>query len=424
MKILWFTNTPCSAAEKLQLESHRGGWLKSLEQAIIPIGGIELSIAFYIGRKIEPFRHGQTDYYPLHRKTTGSKTSRYINKLTNKVNNDDEELQQLLQVIESVKPDLIHIHGTEENFGLLQQHTAVPVVISIQGALLPYSHKFFSGVPQSIARKYEGLTTRIKLQSASFLYKDMKKKSLREQRILEQAKNIIGRTHWDRRITQVLAPGSRYFVNNEILREPFYASAWNKNDFSPTIKIVTISSDALYKGFETIVDTAALLARRKGFAFEWTVVGLHEQSTLVKTVRQWLQPDLAQLNIRLAGTKSESEIVQLLADTDIYCQVSHIENSPNSLCEALLMGMPVIASYAGGTASLLENGRDGLLVQDGDPYALAGAILELSADFKQAQQYGVQARKSSLQRHSPAGIAGDLATIYKTISKTNNHTNQ
>lgn len=415
MKVLWFTNTPCSAAEKLQMEGHRGGWLKSLEQAIWKVEGIELSIAFYMGQQLEPFTYLQTNYYPLFRKSTGSKASRYINKLTNRTNNDEEEVAQLLEVVDKVKPDVIHVHGTEDNFGLLQAHCKVPVVVSIQGALLPYSAKYYSGVPAAIAGKYEGISTRVKLQSAAFLYKDMVRRARREQQILSLSKHIIGRTDWDRRITRVLAPGSRYFVNNEILRSPFYASAWNKPAFSRSIQIVTISSDALYKGFETIVNTASLLAGQPNFSYEWLVAGLHEQSTLVKTIQQWLKPNFPQLNIRLLGGKSEHDIVQLLSSADIYCQVSHIENSPNSLCEALLMGMPVVASYAGGTASLLENGKDGLLVQDGDAYAFAGAIMEMAADFEKAKAYGISARTKSLVRHDPSGIAGDLAVIYQSI---------
>lgn len=40
---------------------------------------------------------------------------------------------------------------------------------------------------------------------------------------------------------------------------------------------------------------------------------------------------------------------------------SHIENSPNNLCEAMILGMPCIATDAGGTSTLLSNMKDGLL---------------------------------------------------------------
>jgi glycosyltransferase involved in cell wall biosynthesis len=417
MKILWFTNTPCSATEKMGLESHRGGWLTSLENAVHNRGGVELHIAFYTGQPMAPFVHNKTNYYPLHRKNTGSKSTRYFNKLLNKPVNDEQELSQLMQVIQTVQPDLIHIHGTEENFGLLQYHTNIPVVISIQGALLPYSEKYFAGIPLDVAKKYEGIKEKIKLRSAGRQYKDMRTRAAREQKILRRARHIIGRTDWDRRITRVLAPQSAYYKNNEILRDTFYKKAWTKNQFSDTLKIVTISSDSLYKGFETIVNTARLLTEAGVIHFEWQVVGLNTQSIIVKTAGQWLKADYSQLHLQLLGSKGEKEIAQLLAEADVYCQVSHIENSPNSLCEALLMGMPVVASYAGGTASLLENGKEGVLVQDGDPYSLAGAITEVAGTFHQSKQYGEQARRRSLDRHDPGNITNDLVSIYHEIIK-------
>ena len=418
MKILWFTNTPCLAAERIGLDSHRGGWLSSLENALHSCDEVQLSISFYAGVPLEPFTHNKTNYYPLYRKSVSSKPTRYLNKLLNRPDNDEQDLAQMLSVVKEVQPDLIHVHGTENNFGLIQEQTSIPVVISIQGALLPYSEKFFSGIPAAVARKYEGIVERVKLRSAYRQYRDMRSKAEREQNILARTKHIIGRTDWDKRITRVLSPQSQYYKNNEILRDTFYGLNWNKQGFSRTLKIVTISSDSLYKGFEAIINTARLLQAAGQVQFEWQVVGLNEQSIIVTTAARWLKADLAKLNIRLLGNRGEQEIGHLLLDADIYCQVSHIENSPNSLCEALMLGMPVVASFAGGTASLIENGKEGILVQDGDPYALAGAITELACSFNKGKQYGANARETSLQRHAPSSITNELVKIYHSIAQS------
>lgn len=77
-----------------------------------------------------------------------------------------------------------------------------------------------------------------------------------------------------------------------------------------------------------------------------------------------------------------------MGNTGIFIHPSHIDNSPNGLCEAMLLGMPIIAIYAGGIPSLLVNRREGLLVQDGDPYAMAGAIIELLKDAGLAKGFG------------------------------------
>lgn len=417
MKILWFTNTPCSAAEKLGVESHRGGWLKSLELQMNVRPEVQLSICFYSTVNIDPFLLGGTMYYPLYRKSLRSKLSRYVRRMKGNLGNDHEELKRLLDVVKLVKPDLIHIHGTEENFGLIQSKIRIPVVISIQGILGPYVEKFYAGIPSADAKRHESFDEKINFKSAHYLRKNMLAKARREKDILQQSSFIVGRTDWDRRVTRLLAPSSQYFYNSEILREAFYQRVWQKTRFNDVFTILTISSSALYKGFETIIRTAQLLNEHSKLRFRWLVVGLHQKSGVVKLVKKMTATEPADLGVELSGARSEPEILDLMMNADLYCQVSHIENSPNSLCEAMLTGMPVLASYAGGTASLVANGTDGLLVQDGDAYAIAGAIMELAADYPTAAAYGSNARKRALERHNKQTIANDLANIYFDIKK-------
>ena len=117
------------------------------------------------------------------------------------------------------------------------------------------------------------------------------------------------------------------------------------------------------------------------------------------------------------GRKSADKLVSILLSSDIFCQVSHIENSPNSLCEAMLLGMPIIATMAGGTDSLLTNKVDGIIVQDGDSYSLAGAILEMSKNFNQASAYGINAYNKAFQRHNQTKITDEVIGAYNAIIK-------
>jgi glycosyltransferase involved in cell wall biosynthesis len=94
---------------------------------------------------------------------------------------------------------------------------------------------------------------------------------------------------------------------------------------------------------------------------------------------------------------------------------SHIENSPNNLCEAMILGMPCIATFVGGTGSLLNDGHEGILIQDGDPWSMAGAIVELKEEFDRAISMGEHARKRALIRHDKDRIASELQGIYSNI---------
>lgn len=103
---------------------------------------------------------------------------------------------------------------------------------------------------------------------------------------------------------------------------------------------------------------------------------------------------------------------------------SHIENSPNNLCEAMIIGVPCVATYAGGTPSILENNIEGILVQDGDPWAMAGAILELAESPDIAVQFGNKAREKALKRHDRGRIINDLMNVYNNIINENSNNNR
>jgi glycosyltransferase involved in cell wall biosynthesis len=81
----------------------------------------------------------------------------------------------------------------------------------------------------------------------------------------------------------------------------------------------------------------------------------------------------------------------------------------------MLLGMPIIATFAGGIPTTVENKKEGLLVQDGDPYALAGAILELKENSNYANELGNNARAKAMCRHNPDKIVNKLLNIYSSI---------
>ena len=105
---------------------------------------------------------------------------------------------------------------------------------------------------------------------------------------------------------------------------------------------------------------------------------------------------------------------QYLASS-LYLLCSSIENSPNSLGEAMLLGMPCVAADMGGVSSMLEHGREGLLYPADDPAALAQAILSLLDDPARAAALGEAAHERAVRTHDPARNAADLLSIYETI---------
>lgn len=415
MKVLWFSLTPCNGVGYIGNKGVFAGWLQSLEAELKGVKDIDLSVCFVHSNPIKPFKYENVSYYPVSRKWDGNILKKWLKMFywgTPLV--DASLISDFLDIVNKVQPDLIHIHGTEECFGLIQEKLEIPVVISIQGILAPYREKLFSGLTYSSIKKYQSFLTCLKLSNIEHTKRIFDRTAKRERVILKNAKYVIGRTEWDKRVMSVLAPEAKYFVGNELMRADFYKKKWNKTKFNKKFTIISTVSGGYYKGLELIYKTAKLL-RHNNFEFEWKVVGLDKDHRFVNLVEKIENLRAKDLKIIFEGRKNELALSELLVSADCYCQVSHIENSPNSLCEAMLVGMPIVASFVGGTDSLITNKESGVLVQDGDPYSYAGALLQLSNDENKASVLAEEARKIALIRHDKNKVVKEYLAIYNYI---------
>jgi len=408
MKVLWFSLSP-GLGEAMLSDKYEGiGWVKSLEKNIQ--SRVELSVAFQFDKPAAPFKLGPTMYYPISRYRYGNLT-KIKRRLLNTIETE-YDTRLFLKVIEEVKPDLIHIHGTEAAYGLVQKYTDIPTVISIQGTITVYRYKFFSKVTWADVLRHSSLKNLIFSRTFIHVYRQFSKIAAREQEIYKHGKHFIGRTAWDRRVTKVLAPDAKYYHNDEILRSSFYNNEWTYKP-SPKLQLLTTIWGNVYKGLETLLDCAKLLDDLD-VNYEWTVAGIRPDEEVIKICSKGKKNTVSK-NITFLGMINETTLVDKQLHTHLFIATSHIENSPNSLCEALILGVPCIATNAGGTASLMDDNKEGVLIQDGDPYAMAGAILELKENYTAAIQFGANARKRALLRHDQVKITEDLLAIYADI---------
>ena len=404
MKVLWFSNTPAYGENYLQISGVRGGWLKSLDRAIK--NKVELHIAFYFTKYVEPFEYEGVHYYPI------SNLNWKFNVLKKIVFGefiDQDDLPLYLSIINQVQPDVIHIHGSENPFGCLFTKTDIPVVMSFQGCETVNFHKYFSGIEKEYLTGMQFDMPSLKSFITQTTYKRQFKKYAktkeRELRNLTNCPAVIGRTDWDRRVSRVLSPASIYYCNNEVLRSVFYHSVWDKT-FSEIIIVHSTIGDSFTKGLETICETLFLL-HSLGKKIEWRIAGIKVSDVIYKIVRKKMQSRFPTHSLVLLGEVNESDLFTKMNEADIYVMPSHIENSPNNLCEAMIIG------------SLLTDKVEGILIQDGDPWSMAGAILELHRNPVWAKQLGTNARTRALERHNKEKIVSDLIEIYSSVIDKN-----
>lgn len=416
MRVLWFTNSPSLSADFLNNKSLGAGWISSLEAELSKIDSIQLGVSFHLENSAEKsFKINKTEYFPIPVITPKSELKNIFLRWRNS-SNQEELIKSYLNIIDEFKPDVINIFGTENSFGLMIPRTNIPCVIHIQGSLTIVTKRWYSGLTKAEIFKFSKLKPLLKGYGFYHDHLYTKKTAIRERKIFKYCKYFMGRTDWDKRITAVLSPHSAYYHCDEILRPAFYTALWRPQSGLGDYTVITTLRNCTYKGLETIFECAEILNKLQlNHKLKWRIIGISETDEIIYMIEKKYRTTFKENNINMLGGLMEDEIISEMLLADLFVHPSHVDNSPNSLCEAMLIGMPVIASYAGGIPSLVKDKHDGLLFQSGDSYALAGTVLELMKNQEYSKKLGYNARVRGIERQNPEKIIHDLMTIYQSV---------
>jgi len=393
-----------------------GGWVASLQRIVAGMPEIELAVAFEYGKEAAMEVRGGVTYYPMYRRRSHFE-ERYIDSYTTKYQ-DAFAVAEGQRIIDDFKPDVIQVFGSEWPFGLLAEYTSVPMVIHMQGMWPAYRNVNLSQTATRTLWDVMHETWKPQLWW-SFVRKQhlSKERAAREEKILSINKNFMGRTRWDKALTQLYSPDARYFYCSEALRDSFVKSAkpWKLNTERRKCVISTVGNWDMIKGYDLVLQTAKLL-KEHGFDFEWRLIGAGADA--IEILRRKLKIKAADVNVQLLGTRSSDEIVTLLLDSDLFLQTSWIDNSPNAVCEAQYLGLPVITTYTGGVPSLFADGYDrDLMVPLHDPYYLASKIIELYGDKEKMVHLSKLNYETAHARHDDESIKTSLLHCYRELVK-------
>lgn len=408
MRVLWFTNTS-SLYGKSSSSYNGGGWISSLESELRKVEGVELGLAFFHPDEIFKVYQDGSTYYPISAKAGFFGRIRY--KFCRR-KRDSFDVLEFLKVIDDFKPDVIHVFGSERSFGLIKEKTHIPVVLHLQGILNPYLNAWF---PPGYS--FKDLFCAFNFPYAVRLIKSyllFKESAYREGKILSSIEFFLGRTKWDEQLSKLYAPSSRYFYGSEILRDIFYeAKPWEFLKKDVFVITSTISSP-LYKGFDLVLKTAKILQElRPSFRFKWLVYG----DVQFEIAERKFGISSKRVNVYCKGVVNAEELVQGIQNSDVFVHPSYIDNSPNSLCEAQYLGVPVISTNVGGVSSLINNGVTGVLVPSNDPFSMAASILELVEQPCEMISFGEAGRKAAMRRHDKRLIVSSLLRVYMSLKQ-------
>ena len=134
---------------------------------------------------------------------------------------------------------------------------------------------------------------------------------------------------------------------------------------------------------------------------------------------KYLKKRISRLNlekhISFTGIMDERQMRDRYLKSNVFVLPSVIENSPNSLGEAMLLGVPCIAADVGGVADMLTNKIEGFLYPFDEPYMLAHYICTIFGSTDTANKFSKNARIHALDTHDRQINCRRLVEIYKSL---------
>lgn len=408
MRILWTVNTfEQKIADKMGMKSsHAISWVEAMSDYLSKCKNISLAIAAPSG-------------------VEGELRKKVINGIVYYAVPSDTNVWKT--IIEDFLPDIIHEYGTEKDHNLLVCDAAgeIPIVVSLQGILSEYSRHYYAGIEMSTILRYSPLRDWIRPSGFITGKKDFEKRSKSEKKLLKKVHYVEGRSTWDQVAALKINSKLKYYFCPRMLRRAFNeAEAWDIHNIEKhtilvsqgnyPIKGVHFAFIAVAALKESYPDIKLVIAGNDLFT---KINGWHR---ILKTGYVRYLYDLAKKmnileNIHFTGSKNADGMVQLLQKVHVAVVPSAIENAPNSLAEAMMLGTPCIASYVGGNMDMLKHNEEGFLYCYNEPYMLAEYIRRIFESEELAIEFSTHARNTAKKRHDPENLVNHLVEIYTEI---------
>ncbi|NCC88277.1 MAG: glycosyltransferase, partial [Clostridia bacterium] len=368
MKILWVCNVKIpSVSIALGEPVHPfGGWLSTLSDILKTVEGIELAVCFPIENKKRNIE-GYGDYIRYYSFQEDSHDIATYKPKTEK---------RFREIIAEFEPDILHIFGTEHAHALAAINAfgnKEKTLISIQGVSYACAMHVLDNIPR---HEIYIRTIRDIIKNEGILKQKQtyEKRGIYEKKALNKAKYITGRTEFDFACCKQVNPDIQYRFCGEVLRSIFYQGrTWDIN----TCKRHTIfmsQGNSPIKGTHFLVQAVKILKEKyenlevyiSGVDVTRKAEGIYGALKLTsygRYIKKMIRTYKLDNCIHFTGVLNESEMCERLLDCNVFVLASTIDNSPNSLCEAMLLGVPCVASYVGGVPDLMTHKEDGYLYQ-------------------------------------------------------------
>lgn len=336
----------------------------------------------------------------------------------------------LTKVVNEKNYDIYHIWGTEYS------HSAILVsilekkqmldrcIVSIQGLVSVYARHYAEGIPRKCLQR-RTFRDWIEGNSIEKGIKQFTKQGKLEEYMLKRVKHVIGRTNWDKACLWGINKFATYHKCNENLRNCFYDSRihWNPDRIKKHFIFVSQCSYPV-KGFHFLLEAMPLIldkypdARIVTTGKDFINVDFCEKirfDSYKRYLNKLVDKNRLKDKIIFKGLLTAEQMRDEYLSANVFVSPSTIENSPNSVGEAMILGCPVVASYVGGTMDMIKDKYEGYLYQPSSTEMLAYYICQIFENQEMAIYISTNARERAMITHNRCVNNETMISIYNEI---------
>ncbi len=420
MKVLWICNRmPAMFAQATGLKrSNMEGWVTGALETLLAHcreDGIQLGVAF-------PVRHEEN----THGRVRGVEYFGFVENTSHPEEYDPALTAALGLICEDFHPDVIHVFGTEYPHTLAMMRVSEwknRAVVHLQGLMSLCAEEYYGGLGDDVTGR---VTLRDIIRKDSLVSQKEKyeQRAFNEEQALKLADHVLGRTDLDKAFFVRIHPDADYFSFAETLRSCFYEGAWTYEDCEKHT-IFMPQGDIPLKGAHIMIEALAIVRKKypdarlriagdravKGGIFAGFVQGRYGEylSGLIR------KKDLKD-SVKFIGQLRDTQMKEYYLSSHVFVLPSFIENSSNSLGEAMLLGMPCVASRVGGIPSMASE-EELRFVSPGDPEELAKAVCAIFDDEENTLKLAAAGRKRAMLSFDREANYKMLKWIYESVIK-------
>ena len=189
-------------------------------------------------------------------------------------------------------------------------------------------------------------------------------------------------------------------INNPIEKIENKINSKTKN-VNNSYNLITVGNLTIYKGYDRLLKVIEQLKEKVNFKY-WILGAGDQKNEMEKLIKEY------QIENFCIFTGSVDNVNDYLVSADLFLQGSYLEGFPNVLIEANQVGLPIVAfDVPGGTNEIIQNGKNGFLVKDGDINEYVNRVqLALSTPFKKEEII------NSTQKYSVKIIIEEYETLF------------